>query len=318
MRRRDFIVGLGGASAWPVARARSAELVRRLGFLTGSARVEQLAELAAFRDALAKLGWVEGRNVQLDVRFGGSELDRSIYAAELVKLGADAIVAVGGGAVQVLREKTQTIPIVSIGSGDAFGYLVSNIARPEGNVTGVSNLFDTIGSKWLELLKDAVPQIQNVAFIDSAIKPTAFFPSLVEAAGVLGVQAVRIPFGDVVDFVHRVDGFAAGPNAGLIIAPIIFAPYPEIILALAVQHRLPTVVGISPRKGALICYGPDYIELYTRAASLVDHIFRGAKVSELLFEYPTRFQLVVNLKTAREIGVTISESFLVRADEVIE
>jgi putative tryptophan/tyrosine transport system substrate-binding protein len=313
MKRRAFIAGLSGAATWAIAaRAQQLNRVRRVGLLRGAANVEALAEIGAFRESLAKLGWVEGRNLQVDVRFAAGDLDYSFYATELVKLGSDAIVAFGGGATRAVQEKTQTIPIVSIGAGEVSG--VSNVAHPEGNITGVANLFYSFGGKWLELLKEAVPRLEKVAYMP----PTGFFPSIADAAHVLGVQAIEIPYSNTVDFVHRVDAFATNPNAGLIVPPASFAQYYEMILILAAQHRLPTVVGNLPRKGALICYGPNFVDLFRRGASIVDHILRGAKVSELPVEYPTKLELTVNLKTAKALGLTVPETLLVRADEVIQ
>jgi putative ABC transport system substrate-binding protein len=325
MRRREVIAGLGGiAAAWPFA-ARAQQRVRRVGMLMGLAGVEELAAIATFRESLAKLGWFEGRNLRLDVRFGAANPDITrAYAAELVGLGPDAILVLGGGALLAVREETQTIPIVAIGAGDAFATIGNHIANPEGNVTGVSNLFDTFGGKWLELLKEAVPQVEKVAFIDVVSGSgrgslgTLFFPSISDAAHALGVEATKISYSNAVDFVHSIDSFAKAPNVGLIIPPAAFAPYRGTILILAAQHRLPTVVGNLPRIGALICYGPNDAELFRRGATIVQHIFRGDKVSEVPFEYPTRFELTVNVKTAKVLGLAVPPALLLRADEIIE
>jgi putative ABC transport system substrate-binding protein len=320
--RREFIAGLGGAAAWPLtARAQTARM-RRVAVLTifddSPATQAAFAQLSA---EMAKLGWVEGRNVRLDIRFGASDADRlRAYATELVNLGPDVIVASGGAAVRAAQEKTTAIPIVMLGAGDVFeNGLVKNIARPEGNLTGVTNLFGSIGGKWLELLKEAMPRLDRVAYIEPDFnKARAYFASIEEAAHVYKVQASEISFHNAVDLVRGIDPFAADPNGGLIIAPPTIGTYMEAILTLAAQHRLPTVVGANPRGGALIGYAPLLPDFNRRGAFYVDRLLRGAKVSELPVEYPTRFELVVNLKTAKAIGLTIPELFLVRADEVIE
>jgi putative tryptophan/tyrosine transport system substrate-binding protein len=200
---------------------------------------------------------------------------------------------------------------------------LKNIAHPEGNVTGVTNLFGSIGGKWLELLKEAVPRLERVAYIHRVLANSreSYLPSIAEAARVLNVQAIDIPFrlGDAVELMRGIDAFAADPGGGLILHPGV-APYQETILMLAAQHRLPTVVGgVRGKEGALIAYyGSTAADLVRRVAFLVDRILRGAKVGELPVEYPTRFDLVINLKTAKAIGLTIPESLLLRADEIIE
>jgi putative ABC transport system substrate-binding protein len=323
IRRREFIAGLGGAAvAWPLAAPAQTGRMRRVAVLTiGDDNPATQAAFAQFSAEMAKLGWIEGRNLRLDIRFGASDTDRlRAYATELVNLGPDVIVATGSAAVRAAQEKTPTIPIVIFGAGDVFANgVVKNIAHPEGNITGVTNLFGSIGGKWLELLKEAMPRLERVAFIHPDINGGgSFLLSIEEAARVYNVQAIEISFHNAVDLVRGIDAFAADPNGGLIIAPPTIAPYREAILTLAAQHRLPTVVGINPRGGALIGYAPLLADAYRRGAFYVDRLLRGAKVSELPVEYPTRFELVVNLKTAKAIGLTIPELFLVRADEVIE
>ena len=321
MRRRELIAGLCSAAAWPAMAQAQTERMRRVAALSDPATE---ALFAIFSGEMAKLGWVEGRNLRLDLRFGASDAERRAYAAELVNLGPDVIVATGAPATLTLQEKTQTIPIVMIGGGDVFATgVVKNIAHPEGNVTGVTNLFGSIGGKWLELLKEAVPRLERVAYIHCVLANSreSYLPSIAEAARVLNVQAIDIPFrlGDAVELMRGIDAFAADPAGGLILHPGV-GPYQETILMLAAQHRLPTVVGgIRGKEGALIAYyGSTAADLVRRVAFLVDRILRGAKVGELPVEYPTRFDLVINLKTAKAIGLTIPESLLLRADEIIE
>jgi putative ABC transport system substrate-binding protein len=329
--RREFIAGLGGAATWRLAaRAQPADGMRRLGVLAAGTENDQItqASIAALRDGLAKLGWVEGRNLRVDLRFGGGDLDRfGAYAAELVRLAPNAIVTDGGAAMRAVQQQTRSVPIVITGGADPVANgIVKSLARPEGNVTGITNLYSSIGGKWLELLKEAVPQLERVALINNPqltldAAGSIYIPSIEEAARQLAVKAINVPYRDAVDIVHAIDAFAAEPNGGLIIMP----PPPtaalrETILRLAAQHRLPTIYANRDlaAEGGLMAYGSAPTDRFRRAASFVDRILRGAKVSELPVEYPTKFELVINLKTAKAIGLTIPESFLLRADELIE
>jgi putative ABC transport system substrate-binding protein len=265
MRRREFIAGLGGTVAWPLAaHAQQAERVRRIGVLVGGNTENDQslqANIAAFREGLAKLRWTEGRNLRLDLRFGGGDADRiRAYAAELVSLGPDVIVVGTAAATRAVQQQTQTIPIViGSGAGDVFDAgIVKNIAHPEGNTTGVTNLYSSIGGKWVELLKEAVPRLQRVGYIYSpqitGIDGSNFFKSIKEAAPVLAVQASQIPFRNAVELVHGIDAFAAEPNGGLITTPSVNATVRVTIDTLAVQHRLPTIYGtrLSAVEGGLM------------------------------------------------------------------
>ena len=314
IRRREFIAGIG-AAAWPLAaRAQQGDRVRRVAMLT-SAGTDMFKP--AFQEELAQLGWIEARNLHFDeIRVGFA--NRGVYATELMNLRPEVIIAVGGGNTLAVREKTQTIPIVSIGAGDVFGRIVKNIARPEGNITGVSSLFSSFGGKWLELLKEAVPRLERVAYIKAPPPFTDFFPSIAEAAQVLAVQAIEISYRNSVDIVRGVDAFAAAPNGGLIVPPASLVSNQETILTLAAEHRLPTVVGSPLREGALIGYGPNIGDLVRRGAVLVDRILHGTEVSELPVEFPTKFELTVNLKTARMLGLEVPTPILLRANEVID
>jgi putative ABC transport system substrate-binding protein len=321
MRRRDFITLLGGAAAASPLSARAQQLgTRRVGVLT-------VATIPTFREELAKLGWVEGHNLRMDFRFTGNDTDRThAYAAELVSLAPDVIVTETVVATLELQHQTSTIPIVFTGAGDpGASRLVKDIAHPEGNTTGITNLFFSIGGKWLELLKQVSPGLERVGLIYNpqlVISDTGnFFPSIEEAARSSGVKVIKLPYRDAVDIVHQIDAFAADTNGGLIVMP----PPPnaanrEAILRLAVQHRLPSMhtARLFVAEGGLISYGWNPDDRWPRTASFVDRILRGAKVSDLPVEYPTKFELVVNVKTAKALGLTIPESFLVRADKVIE
>jgi putative tryptophan/tyrosine transport system substrate-binding protein len=330
VNRREFIAGFGGAAAWPaVARAQQGERVRRIGFLSFTNEIGQLvSSQTRLLEPLARLGWVEGRNLRIDVR-GAAAIDQlREYAAELVKLSPDVIVTSGVAPTIAAQQQTQTIPIVIIGVGDPLANgIVKSVARPEGNITGVTNAVFSIGSKWLELLKEAAPQVNRVALLQNARllrNPNAevgYYPSIEEAARALAVKAIRIAYRDAVEIADGIGAFAAEPNGGLIVMP----PPPtttntQLIIRLAAQHKLPAMYQARGFvvAGGLMAYGTPAVVLTTRAASYVDRILRGAKVSDLPIEYPNTFELVINLKTAKALGLTVPQSILLRADEVIE
>jgi putative ABC transport system substrate-binding protein len=329
MRRRQFITLLGGAAAsWPIAAgAQQEERVRRIGVLLGGEndQVNQTL-IAALRDGLAKLGWAEQRNLRIDLRFGGGDANRfRAYAAELVSLAPEVIVTSGGAATRALQQQTQTIPIVFTGAGSSVdGGLVTNLARPERNVTGIVNLFSSMGGKWLELLKESAPRVERVAVIyDPQLLPndSGYIFSIEEAARALTVKAIRVQYSDAVDLVRALDAFALEPNGGLIVLPPTPTPANSgAILRMAAQHRLPAIYSTRAQaaEGGLMAYGSNQVDRLRRASAFVDRILRGTKVGELPVEQPTKFELVINLKTAKAIGLSIPESFLLRADEVIE
>jgi putative ABC transport system substrate-binding protein len=327
MKRRDFMVMLS-AAAWPLAaRAQQGERIRRIGVLASGTEGDPAsqAQVAALRDGLAKLGWVEVRNLRIDLRFGGGDAGRiRALAAELVSFAPEVIVASGVESTLALQRQTQTIPIVTTGVGDPVANgIVKSLASPEGNTTGVTNLFSSIGGRWLELLKEAAPRVERVGLIYNAqvVQNVGFFPSIEEAARRLAVTAVRTPYRDAVDLVRGIDAFASEPNGGLIVVPPRPADANRVaILRLAAQHRIPTIYQdrAYTAEGGLMAYGSNTDDNFRRASYFVDRIFRGAKVSELPVEFPTKFELVINLKTAKAIGLDIPPSLLARADEVIE
>jgi putative tryptophan/tyrosine transport system substrate-binding protein len=334
MRRRDVIMLAAGAATlpavWPLAaRAQRAERVRRVGILLSAVENDPLIRtgIAAFREAMAKLGWVEGRNLRLDIRYAGNDTGlMRTYAAELASLDPDVIFTGGATATRTLQQQTQTIPIVFAGAGDVFeSGIVKNVARPEGNTTGVTNMFGSMSGKLVELLKEAVPPLQRIGLVYNpqfTIEDGPQFGPIEEAARVYGLEAVRLPFRNAVDLVHGIEAFATQPNGGLdILLPPPTVEYREAIVELATRQRLPTIIlsALIVSEGFLMGYGTDAgVELVRRSAFYVDRILRGAKPGDLPVEFPTRFKLTVNLKTAKAIGLTISETFLVRADEVIE
>jgi putative tryptophan/tyrosine transport system substrate-binding protein len=328
MRRRAFVARLGAAGAYAavprLALAQQDTRVRRVATLVAGEETQALiTNSVTARNELAKLGWVVGHNLQVDTRFGGGDPDRiRRNAAELVALAPDVIAATEN-AVRIVQQQTQTIPIVMSFGGDVLASgLVKNLARPEGNTTGIIGRFQSMAGKWVELLKEAVPRVERVGYIyDPEFEPSRSVPEEVEKASrVLAVRTTAIAFHNAVDLVRGIDAFAAEPDGGLLIPPSVTAGnYRATINTLAIQYRLPTIYNIRVAfEGGLILYGARAADIMGRAAYFIDRILRGAKPSELPVEYPTRFELVINLKTARAIGVAIPEAFLARADEVIE
>jgi ABC-type uncharacterized transport system substrate-binding protein len=334
MRRRNFITLLGGAAAaWPVtARAQQDGRTRRIATLINGIEGDERSKFywAAFRDGLAKLGWVEGRNLRIDVRYGEGEVDRDRrYAAELVSLAPEVIVTTATVTTIAVQQLTKTIPIVFAGGGDpVVTGVVRNLARPEGNTTGFSPFEPSIAGKWLQLLKDAAPHLTRVAVLvnpellirASGVGP-AYIGQIEAAARALALKTIELPFRDAIGIVRAIDAFATEPNGGLLVLP----PPPgganrQTIIRLAEQHRLPTIYpdANDPRFGGLISYASNAADRYRGAASYVDRLLRGAKVSDLPVQFPTKFELIINLKTAKAIGLTIPEAFLLRADELIE
>jgi putative ABC transport system substrate-binding protein len=329
MKRREFITLLSAAGvAWPIAaRAQQGERMRRVGALIGGAGNDTASQryAAAFREGLAKLGWMDGGNLRLDLRFAVGDFDRgSATAAELVSLAPDVIFVSTGTATRAMQQQTQKIPIVFAGP---TGDIVKNVARPEGNITGFPILYPSIAGKWVELLREAAPRIARVALIrnpaGTGFADTAYIPAIEEAAPALAVKVIAAPFQNNAELERAIGAFAAEPSGGLIVMPGTDTSTREnrdLIRNLAAKHRLPTIHWDNsyPAEGGLMSYGSDFADLHRRAASYVDRILRGAKVSELPVERPTKFELVINVKAAKAIGLTIPEAFLLRADMLIE
>jgi putative ABC transport system substrate-binding protein len=326
MRRREFIAGFGGAVAtWPLAaRAQLPDRMRRVGVLTFGTESDPARQpfLAAFRNGLRDLGWIEGRNLRIDVRFGRDPDQLRAAAQELVNLAPDVMVSNTSPATRATLQQTRTIPIIFIGVSDpVLNGLVGSISRPDGNITGITNLFPSVGSKWLELLAEVVPRLARVGIIVNTELPSSYLPVIEAAAAESAVKAIRIPVRNATEFERAVEAFAAEPNGGLIVLP----PVPggaigEAIRRLPIKELLPTIYPSENyiSGGALMSYGPDNADLYRRCASYVDRILRGAQVSELPVQFPTKFKLVINLKTAKAMGLEIPPTVLAIADEVIE
>ena len=328
MRRREFIGLVGGAAAWPLAARAQQRQMPRVGVLMGNAESDpQGQEMSqAFRTRLSQLGWVDGDNVRIDYRWAAAHADRFVTAAqELVALKPNVVVASTTPSLQAFRRQTQTIPIVFTAVTDPLGQgFLQNLARPAGNITGFMTYEASLGGKWLALLKETAPAVKRVAIL---FNPTTapyfnfFLPDMESAAAALGMATIRMPVQSPLEIDRAIGDFAREPNGGLSNVPDGFlTEHRERIVALAEQYRLPSAFGGDywARSGALLSYGPELLEVYRGAASYVDRILRGAKPADLPVQAPVKYRLGVNLKTARALGLTVSNQLQILADELIE
>jgi putative ABC transport system substrate-binding protein len=329
MQRRDFLGVLGVAVAWPLsARAQQPDRVRRIGVLMGYAEndPEAQARLEAFKQALLALGWDEGRNLRIDLRWASGDIDRaSNFAKELVALHPDVILSNTTPVTAALQRETKTIPIVFVAVSDPVGAgFVQSLPRPGGNITGFINLEPTIGGKWLDLLKEIAPRLTRVAvmFNPQTAPYTEIYLLPMEAAGKqFGVKPFAAPVHREADIEKVISELGREPDSGLIAMTDGFMTvHRKATVELAMRHKVPLMYFISvvPREGGLISYGIDLTNEFQRTASYVDRILRGAKPAELPVQLPTKFELVINLKTAKVLGLTIPPSLLATADDVIE
>ncbi len=327
MRRREFISLLGGAGvAWPLAaRAQQPERVRRIGVLLPAAAddAEFQARIGAFQQGLALLGWTIGRNVRIDTRWATANVaEIRRHAAELVAL--DVILAHGDTAVGALLQASRTVPVVFPVVGDPVGAgFVDSMARPGGNVTGFMNFEYGISGKWLELLKEIAPGVTRVAVLRDAAIPTgpAQFGVIQAVAPSLRVEVNPVNVRDAGEIERAVAAFARSANGGLIVTGSnLVTLHRDLIITLAARHKLPAVYyeRFFVAAGGLVSYGPDFVDQYRRAAGYVDRILRGEKPADLPVQAPTKYELVINLKTAKALGLTVPDTLLARADEVIE
>jgi len=326
MRRRDFIALVGGsAAAWPLAaRAQQSGQMRRIGVLMPLARdnPEAQARITAFLEALQKLGWTEGRNLQIEYRWGSGNLQKA--AAELVASSPDVIFATATPAVAALQQATRSVPIVFAQVGDPVsGGFVDSLAKPGGNITGFTPIDYGIGAKWAELLKEIAPSVTHVGVIRDPTSTASIghFAAIQSAARTLGLEVSALGGRDARDIERTVSEFAGGSNRGLIaVASPLTTNTRALIISLAARHRLPAVYSYRffVTDGGLISYGPDTVDPSRQAAGYVDRILKGEKPADLPVQSATKYELVINLKTAKALGLTVPPSLLSRADEILE
>jgi len=329
MKRRQFIVGLGSAAAaWPLAaRAQQGNRVRRIGVLAGGDENDPEVKLrySAFTQALADLGWTDGRNVRMDLRWGGADANRiGALAQELVGLQPDIILALGTLATAALQRETRTIPIVFVTLGDPVASgLVARLNQPGGNVTGFGGSEASLGGKWLELLSEIAPGLKRAAIMfnpDAALVST-YMPSIETAAAALKVAPIIAPVHSDAEIETAIISLGREPGGGLVVMLDGFMiAHRAPIISAAARNNVPAVYPQSSfaRDGGLLSYGVDQVDPHRPAASYVDRILRGAKPADLPVQFPTKFEMVVNLKTAKALSLTVPPSILLRATEVVE
>jgi putative tryptophan/tyrosine transport system substrate-binding protein len=328
LKRREFITLLGGAAAWPLAaRAQPRERMRRIGVLMNLAAddAEGQARLAAFLQGLQEAGWAVGRNARIDLRWGGGDDDSfRKQAAELVALAPDVVFASGIPAVTPLLQATRTVPIVFAQVVDPVGAgLVASLARPGGNATGFTSPEYGFSGKWVELLKEIAPGVTRVAVLRHAASSSGIghLAAIQLAASSFGMEVTPVGVSDAGEIERGITTFARPANGGLIVTGnTLTMVHRALIITLAARHRLPTVYALPlfVHDGGLISYGPDSIDPHRRAAGYVDRILKGEKPADLPVQAPTKYELVINLKTAKALGLTVPLPLLGRADEVIE
>jgi putative ABC transport system substrate-binding protein len=329
MRRRKFISLFGAAAVWPLAaRAQHTERVRRIGVLTFSAESDQEGQssVAAFRDELRKLGWIEGRNCEIDIRWAAADIElMKRFAKELVTLQPDLILTSSTPATAAMLQQTRTIPIIFVIVADPVGSgFVASLPQPGGNATGFTPIVRSLGGKWVELLKEIAPRIARVTLLFNP--PTATFiegylDPFKSAAASLDAEAIVAPVNDMPGLESLVATEAHEPSSGLVVIPDAFTiQHRAEIIALAARYHVPAIYWSRSftEIGGLISYGPYIVDEYRRAALYADRILKGSKPSELPVQAPVKFELVVNLKTAKALGLDVPPSLLAAADEVID
>jgi putative ABC transport system substrate-binding protein len=327
MRRRDLITLLGGAAAaWPLP-ARAQQRMRRIGVLMGFAENDEVWQsyLASFKRGLEEFGWVEGRNLRIYYRWAGEDAERTrITAEELVALAPDLLFVTTNPALSAVMQATRTIPIVFTWVSDSVGSgFVKSLAHPGGNVTGFHNFEPSMGGKWLEVLREAAPDLRRAAvlYVPEVAANIALLHAAETASSALGMMVIPAAVRSTTDIEQVLTAFAREPNGGLVVTPSpLTGTRRDVIIAMAARLHLPAIYsfGFYSASGGLLSYGIDQLESVRGAASYVDRILHGANPGELPVQLPTKFRLVINLNTAKALGLTIPESFLLRADEVIE
>jgi ABC-type uncharacterized transport system substrate-binding protein len=329
MKRREFITLLGGAAAvLPLAaRAQQADKMRRIGALVGLAEDDPniQARLAGFREGLEKRGWLAGRNVRIDYRYAPAGTHAQSLAKELVTLQPDVMLSHGSANTAALKRESVAIPIVFVAASDPIGSgFIASMARPGGNLTGLMQVEASVATKWLAMLKEIAPQLARVALVANPKTATYYDSYLRPAAAVapsLAIEVVFSPIGSAADIERTIESFARVPNGGLVVLPdIAMGVHQDLIVALAAKYRLPTVYAIREyvAAGGLMSYGIDFVDMFRQSALYVDRILRGDKPAELPVQAPTKYETVINLKTAKALGLRVPPGLLVAADEVIE
>jgi putative tryptophan/tyrosine transport system substrate-binding protein len=331
VRRREFIAGLAGAAAaWPVAARAQADRPRRIGMLVGLPEGDPEGEkwVQALLRGMSQLGWQRGTNLQVDLRWVANDFDRTqAIARELVQSQPDVIEVTSTPATAAILRETQTIPVVFASVSDPIGAgFIQSLTRPGGNATGFVNIEASLGGKWVEVLKEVVPGISRAAmmFNPKTSPQTGYYRQSLEAAAAsLAVQIVAAPVSNHDEIQKVMADLGQHSDAGLIVVPDVFTAarsQRDLITSSAVHHRIPVVyfIALFVRAGGLLSYGVDHPDLQRRAATYVDRILKGAKPQDLPVQLPTKFELVINLKTAKTMGLDVPPSLLARADEVIE
>jgi putative tryptophan/tyrosine transport system substrate-binding protein len=326
VKRRQFIAGLAGAAAWPMAvRAQQGDRMRRIGVVMpyDENDPEPKRRVSAFTQALTGLGWTDGRNMRMDLRWAGDDINRfRALAQELIGLQPDIIVTNGTLATAALQHETRTIPIVfAFASDPVASGLVPRLDRPSGNVTGFANFEATLGGKWLELLSEIAPGLKRAAVMFNLAPVSIYMPSFETAARSLKVAPISALVHNDVEIETAITALGREPGGGLIVMPDIFTQaHRGLIISAAARNNVPAVYwqSLFARDGGLLSYGTDEVDSFRRAATYVDRILRGAKPAELPVQLQTKFEMAVNLKTAKALGLAVPQSILLRADEVIE
>ena len=327
MRRREFIAGISGAMAWPVVARAQQSAMPRIGVVMPYAESdpEGRALVAAFRQELQKMGWTEGRNITVDVRYSTENPNQiRALAAELMGLNPNLMVSYTNLATAILQAEVRTVPLLFISVGDPIGSgFVTNIARPTGNVTGFANWEPSIGGKWLEVLREISPRVEHVGFIvyPESTSHVGFLKAAEAAAPSLNVKLTALGVHSADEIARLATAFGADPNRGLIIAPhAVTTANHDLVVELSARYRLPAIYpfALFIRAGGLISYGINQIDQFRQGAAYADRILKGAKPADLPVQYPTKYEMVINLKTAKALGLNVPLFLQQRADEVIE
>jgi putative ABC transport system substrate-binding protein len=327
IRRREFITHLGGAAAWPLAaRAQQGGRVRRIGVLWPGDENDLVTKtnVSAFTQALADLGWTDGRSVRIDLRWGGADANRiRALAQELVRLQPDIMLTTATLATAAVQRETRTIPIVFVNVADPVASgLVPRLNQPGGNITGFANFEASLAGKWLELLSEIAPGLKRAAMmLNPETDPvSALMPSFETAAHSLKITPIITPVRSDGEIETAILTFGREPGGGLVVLGSFMLAHRSPIILAAARNKVPTVCPQSyfARDGCLLSYGPDQVDISRRAASYVDRILRGEKPGDLPVQFPTKFEMIVNRKTAKALGLAIPPSIMLRADEVIE